>query len=601
MQFGARRAMTPTSVLSLADAVMTNADYATLLEEVASLLQVAGENVFKVRAFQNAARAVDKLPVSIEQHLDAGTVLSIDGIGKSIALDIAQIRERGSCDALDSLRAKLPPGIPRLLEIQGMGPKKVQKLYTELGIGDIDTLETYAREGKLAALEGFGKKTEEKILTEIARLKTYTGRTPFAKAIGLAQTLVEFLRGLPDVERAEPAGSLRRGRETVGDLDFVVASRNPHPIMQAFATHPLVNEIIAQGETKTSVHLRGGLSADLRVVPPEVFGATLHHFTGSKEHNVQMRSRAVKMGLRVSEWGVFRRDGESEIPIACHTEEDIFAAVGLPFIAPEMREGDGEIDAALASALPDLVSTDHIVADLHMHSTWSDGANEIAEMAAAAHARGRTHICITDHSRSLTIARGLTRERVLAQIEEIDAFNALGGPVRVLKGLEVDILEDGSLDMDTDVLEQLDWVVGSVHLRMNLPSDRMTERIVRAVESGLVSAIGHPTGRLIGQRDPFEFDFDVVLNACERMGVALEINASPERLDLNDRMIRQVLERPTLWLTINTDAHSTDGMDNMPWGVRMARRGWAPAVRVLNALSLEAFLQARRKPKAVRA
>jgi DNA polymerase (family 10) len=576
--------------------MLTNAQFAGLLEEIGQLLQVAGANTFKVRAFQNAARAIEKFPDSIALRVQAGTVTDIDGIGKSIASDLAQMLERGSCDALDQLRAELPAGIMKLLEIQGLGPKKVQKLYQTLGIGDIDTLEAMAKDGQLAALDGFGKKTEEKILAEIQRLRAFAGRTPFAKAMPLAVRLLDFLRETEGVQKAEIAGSLRRRRETVGDLDFVVASERPAPIMDAFASHPLVEEIIAKGETKTSVYLQGGLAADLRVVPPEVFGATLHHFTGSKEHNVEMRSRAIKRGLRVSEWGVFKRDGDTETPIACHSEEDIFRAVDLPWIPPELREGDGEIDAAEAGTLVTPVALADIRSDLHMHTTWSDGAVSVEAMSAAGAERGREFICITDHSRSLTIANGLSRERLLAQIDEIDAFNATNPACRVLKGLEVDILEHGELDMDDDVLERLDWVVGSIHSRMNQPIDVVTRRLTAAVRSGLISAIGHPTGRLIGHRDGYEFDLAAIIEACEAMGVALEINASPERLDLNDRMVRQVLRDSKVWLTVNTDAHSPDGMDNMVWGVGMARRGGAAAERVINTLPLSEFEAARRKP-----
>jgi DNA polymerase (family 10) len=578
--------------------MLTNAQFAGHLEDIAQLLQVVGANTFKVRAFQNAARTIEKLPEPLADRIAAGTVTSIDGIGKSIAADLIELSERGSCTVLDELRAQLPAGLPRLLDIQGLGPKKVQKLYHELGIGDIDTLEAFARDGRLADLDGFGKRTEEKILAEIQRLRAFTGRTPFARAMPLASELLAFIRSLPDVARAEIGGSLRRMRETVGDLDFVCASERPAPIMSAFATHPLVEEIIARGDTKTSVYLRGGISADLRVVPPAVFGATLHHFTGSKEHNVQMRARALKAGLRVSEWGVFRRDGDTETPIACATEEDIFAAVGLPWIAPELREGDQEIETAEKHGLPELVTLAHIRSDLHMHTTWSDGAVDIAAMSAAAAARGRAFICITDHSRSLTIANGLSRERLLAQIDTIDAFNATHPAVPVLKGLEVDILEDGELDMDVDVLERLDWVVGSIHSRFNQPTEVVTARLVHAIQSGLISAIGHPTGRMIGQRDGYSFDLPTIIEACEAMGVALEINAAPERLDLNDTMVKQVLRTSNVWLTINTDAHSPDGMDSMAFGVGMARRGWAPRDRVLNTLPLDEFLKQRRKPAA---
>lgn len=584
---------------------MDNARYVAMLEQIADLLQVVGANPFKIRAFQKAARVIDGLPDPIDPLVAAGTVIQIDGIGKSIAADLAQMHARGSCDALDQLRAELPPGITDLLRIHGLGPKKVAKIYGELGIGDLDTLELAAQEGRLAALAGFGRKTEEKLLSEIARLRRFAGRTPFAVAKPLADAILEQLRALPEVERAEIAGSLRRHRDTVGDLDFVVASTTPGPIMDAFASAEGVEEVIAKGETKTSVYLQGGVSADLRVVPPEVFGATLHHFTGSKEHNIEMRARALERGLRVSEWGVFRRTeasaaaGPTEVEeerIACATEEAIFAAVGLPYIPPELREGRGEIARAEAGGLPALISASDIVADLHMHTTASDGRHTVAEMAAAGRERGRAYICITDHSQALTVANGLTPERLLAQIEEINAYNAAGPAIPVLKGLEVDILEHGEIDMTPEVLERLDWVVGSVHSRFTQSPEIMTARLVNAVRSGLISAIGHPTGRLIGQRDGYTFDLDAVLDACEEMGVALEVNASPERLDLAAPHIEKVLARPSLWLTINTDAHSTAGMDVMRYGVGMARRGGAPADRVLNTLSLEAFRRAARRP-----
>lgn len=585
---------------------MKNARYAAMLEQIADLLQVTGANPFKVRAFQKAARVVDGLPDELDAHIEAGEVTKIDGIGKSIANDLTQMHERGSCDALDQLRAELPDGITDLLRIQGLGPKKVRKIYEELGIGDIDTLEVAAQEGRLSALDGFGRKTEEKLLKEIERLRRSAGRTPFATAWPLASDMLDRLRELPEVERAEIAGSLRRHRETVGDLDFVVASREPGPIMDAFAEGPNVEEVIAKGDTKTSVYLHGGISADLRVVPPDVFGATLHHFTGSKDHNIEMRARALDRGLRVSEWGVFRRTEaskqagpteEEEELVACATEEDIFAAVGLPFIAPELREGRGEIARAERGQLPELITLEDIRSDLHMHTTASDGRHSIAEMAEAAKARGLAFICVTDHSQALTVANGLTPERLRAQIDEIDAYNDDAPAIPVLRGLEVDILEKGEIDMDADVLERLDWVVGSVHSRMNQPPDVMTDRLVRAVRSGLISAIGHPTGRLIGQRDGYEFDLEAVLDACEEMGVALEINASPERLDLAAPHIRAVLERPKLALTINTDAHSTGGLAQMRFGVGMARRGGTPADRVVNTCSLDAFRASVRRPE----
>lgn len=578
---------------------MDNARYAELLEETAALMQVRGDNPFKIRAMQKAARVVSGLAESIDARLEAGTIRDLDGIGKSLASDLAEMRERGSTGLLDDLRASLPDGITDLLEVQGLGPKKVKKVYEELGIGDLDALEAAANDGRIASLAGFGEKSQARILTEIERLRRMAGRTPFHRAWPIAHRILDRLRELDGVERAEIAGSLRRNRETVGDLDFVVASTEPGPIMEAFSTMDEVTEVIGSGETKTSVWLEGDFSADLRVVPPEVFGATLHHFTGSKDHNVAMRSRALKRGLRISEWGVFRvvEDGDDEL-VASGTEEAVYEAAGLPWIPPELREDRGEIEAAESGGLPALIELSQIRGDLHMHTTWSDGRHSVAEMAEAARGRGLSFIAITDHSRALTVANGLDRDRLLAQIDEIDAWNAENDGFRVLKGLEVDILDEGVIDMDTDVLERLDWVVGSVHSRMRQDADTMTKRLVAAVESGLISAIGHPTGRLIGTRDPYSFDLETVLDACEAHGVALEINASPERLDLNDKMIRQVLARPSLWLTINTDAHSTSMLEQMKFGVGMARRGGATADRVLNTLDLDAFLEARRAPSA---
>jgi DNA polymerase (family 10) len=578
---------------------MSNQIFADALNEIAALLEIRGDNPFRIRAFQRAARAVDGLAEPLEERLDAGTATEIDGVGKSIALDLFQLRDRGSCEILDELRRELPAGLIDVLRVQGLGPKKVGRLWHELGVTSLEELERAALDDRIAALDGFGPKSQQKIVDEIARLRKSAGRTPVARAWPIAQNVVERMRKVPQVERFEIAGSLRRGRETVKDLDFVCASRDPAAVTAAFVGLAEVEQITGSGDTKTSVYMRGGLSADLRIVPPEVFGATLHHFTGSKDHNVEMRARAVRLGLRVSEWGVFERstDGGDERLVACATENDIFAAVGLPYIPPELREGRGEIAAAEQHALPELISLDAIKGDLHMHTTDSDGRHEIAAMASAAHALGLHFICITDHSRSLTVANGLSRERLLAQLDRIDAYNAAGGPVRVLKGLEVDILEHGELDMDSDVLERLDWVVGSVHSRMNQPRDVMTARLLNAIGSGLVSAIGHPTGRLLGGRDGYDFDLDAVIAECARMGVALEVNASPERLDLDDRMLRRTLENPAVWITINTDAHSTDNLSLMHFGVRMARRGWVPQSRVLNALPLSEFLATRRAPK----
>jgi DNA polymerase (family 10) len=564
---------------------MHNREYEALLEEIAVLLQVAGANPFRVRAFERAARAIHALADPVDVRLERGDLTTVDGIGASIASDLAQMRASGSCEALDALRAQFPPGLPTLFQIQGLGPKKVKVLWETLGIGDLDALQARAEEGRLVDLPGFGARTVQKILAEIGRVRSLSGRAPVARVWRLANELRDALAARDEVERCEIAGSLRRGRETVGDLDFVCASRDPAPVMEFFVGRAEVEEVLSHGRTKSSVRLRGDIQADLRVVEPEVFGATLHHFTGSRDHNIAMRRRAQERGLRVSEYGVFRvvEGGEDE-RIACFDERDIFAALDLPWIPPELREDAGEFEGPI----PDLLDIGDLRGDLHMHTVASDGRNTVEEMAHAGHALGLAYICITDHSRSLTVANGLSRERLVAQIEEIEALRSTGRlPIEVLAGLEVDILEDGALDMDDDVLDRLDWVVGSVHSRMSMPPDKMTGRLLRAIESGRISAVGHPTGRLIGARDGFAFDFDAVLDACAAHGVALEINASAERLDLSAEQVRRVMEDGRVALTLNTDAHSVDGLAERVLGVRTARRGWATRDRVVNTWPLE--------------
>lgn len=560
-------------------------------------MQIRNDSPFRVRAYERAARVISGLADPVDDLLDAGTITDVKDIGKGIAAELADLRERRTSATLDELRASLPAGIGELLTIHGLGPKRLRAIYDTLGVGDIASLEAVAESGQLAELPGFGAKTVQNILKEIARVKAGRGRTPFAIARRSADDVLGVLEAHPDVQRVAVAGSLRRGRITVKDLDIVVASTAPTAVMDAFVSMPMVTELVAKGETKSTVYLEGNLSCDLRVVPPEVFGATLHHFTGSKDHNIAMRQRALARGLRISEYGVFERaSDDTESPIACATEEDVFAAVGLPWIAPELREDGGEIEAAEQGTLPAIPTLRDMRSDLHMHSTYSDGRASILEMAHAAQARGLTHICITDHSQALGVANGLDRTRLLAQIEEIDAINATLDNFRVLKGLEVDILADGSIDMDDDVLAQLDWVVGSVHQWMTQPRAQMTERIVTAVRSGRISALGHPTGRLIGTREPFDIDLDAIFAACADAGVALEINASPERLDLDATLLRRAQLDPRQWFTINSDAHSTRGLDMLQYGVMTARRGWLPASRILNTLPLDVFLQTRKAP-----
>jgi DNA polymerase (family 10) len=560
-----------------------NHAYAQLLEDTAALMEIAGESIFRVRAFERAAKTLSSLARSIEAAMDDGTLLDLDGIGKSIAGDLRQIRARGSFDALDDLRKKLPAGMLELTRVQGLGPKKIKRLYDELGIGDLAALEAAIQAGKVAQLQGFGVKTQDNLQKEIDRLRRSAGRRPLPGALSVAAPILERLRALPQVARAELAGSARRGRETVKDLDFVVATDDPAPVMDAFIAAPGVTEVIAHGPTKTSVILLGDLQADLRAVRPGQFGTLLHHFTGSKEHHVELRKRARQMGLTISEYGVLPIDApEGTAPLAAADEADVYRALGLPWIPPELREAQGEIEAAERGALPALLTRADLRGDLHMHTTASDGANTIREMAEAALALGYAYIAITDHSKSSTIANGLDEARLRRHMADIDAVDReLGGAIRVLKGIEVDILKDGSLDLPGDLLDELDFVVGSVHASMKQDKPTMTARVLRAIESGHLHAIGHPTGRLLGERDPFELDFDPILAACRSCRVALEINASAGRLDLKDTHARMAAEAGVM-LTLSTDSHSTRGFEQVAFGVTVARRGWLTAQHVLN-------------------
>lgn len=578
---------------------MNNEQYADLLEEAAQLMQILDDNAFRIRAYERASRTVRGLSAQVEDLMDRGELKGIPGIGKGITDELLELRIRRSSKNLDALRNSLPENIGDLLKVHGLGPKRVRLVFDSLGVSDLRSLEEAARSGQLATLPGLGAKSVANILKEIERLKNSAGRRPFHIALRAAEEILAALQALDAVERIEIAGSLRRGRPTVKDLDLVVASNAPKTVMDAFVQLPSVTEIINHGETKSSVYLSEQISCDLRVVPPEVFGATLHHFTGSKDHNVAMRARAVQQGLRISEYGVFRRDGDDEAPIACATEEDVFRAVGLPWIPPEIRENTGEIERAAAGTLPDLIDLRHIRSDLHMHTTWSDGHQSIQEMAEAAIARGYEYLCITDHSRALAVANGLDRDRLLRQLDEIAAVNERLPHFRVLAGLEADILEDGAIDMDDDVLERLDWCVGSVHQWTRQTKEVMTARVVRAIRSGGISALGHPTGRLIGDRDPYELDLEEVFIACAESNVALEINASRRRLDLDSSHVRRAMEDPRIRFTINTDAHHVRGLDNMVYGVMTARRGWATPDRIVNAYSLNDFLKNVRKPSII--
>ncbi len=567
---------------------MDNRDYARVLSEIAALMQIKGSNRFRIRAFENAARTVETQAQSIEDLLDSNEITDLKGIGDSIAQDLRQIRERGTCDLHESLLDDLDPGLLVILRIQGLGPKKVKAIYDELQIVEIETLRKAAEAQKIRELPGFGARTEEKILSEIERLERAGGRIPLPRARRIAESIEDQLRQLDGVQDISIAGSLRRGRETIGDIDLVIATDDPAPIHQKFGSLTEVDDVLVTGETKTSVRLRSGVQVDLRTVKPSLFGSALHYFTGSKEHHITLRTRAKRQGLKISEYGVFSLENEDE-PIASRTEEEVYAALGLDYIPPELREDRDEIERAENHSLPSLVDLDDIRGDIHMHTTETDGNASIQEMAQAAAERGYQFIAITDHSQDVRVANGMTPERFAAHIEAINQVDQQMPDFRVLSGIEVDILKDGSLDMDHDLLARCDWVVGSIHSHFTLSPEAMTERLCTAIDTGLLSCLGHPTGRILGGRDGYEYDFDVVIEKAIEHDVAFEINGSSGRLDLNADRARYAQQKGAL-IVLGSDAHSQRGLDDLRFAVQQARRAELGPESILNSLSAEELL-----------
>ena len=512
-----------------------------------------------------------------ERLAGGGELPKLPGVGADLAGKIAEIATRGSCAVLDELRARFPAGITEMLRLPGLGPKRVRALHDRLRIGSVDELRRAARAGRLKELEGFGAKTEARVLEAIDARATKARRFKLALAAQYAEPLARHIGGVV-------AGSYRRMKDTVGDLDFLVASRRPAAAMQRFLGYEEVGRVLASGTTRATVVLACGIQCDLRVVPPESLGAALHYFTGSKAHNIAIRRLGVARGLKVNEYGVFRGARR----VAGDTEESVYAAVGLPWIEPELREDEGEIDAARAGRLPDLVTLAALKGDLHAHTRATDGHETVAAMALAARARGLEYLAITDHSRRLAMAHGLDVARLAAQGREIDKLNATGPGIRVLKGVEVDILEDGSLDLPDAALAKLDLVVAAVHSRFDLPRERQTRRILAALGHPGVSILAHPTGRLIGEREPCDLDMEEVLRTAAGLGVALEVNAHPDRLDLVDTHCRMAKAHGVL-VAIDSDAHRAEGFDDLRYGVGQARRGWLEAADVLNARPLAAM------------
>ncbi|PTL84438.1 DNA polymerase/3'-5' exonuclease PolX [Vitiosangium sp. GDMCC 1.1324] len=575
---------------------MENAEVVAMLGEIADLLELTNENPFKVRSYRRAAQVVDTLPVSISELVRKGELAGLPGVGEHTAQRIAQFVEKATCDELERLRGKVPPGVMELLRVESVGPKTAALAWKELGVTSVDALEEAALSGRLAELPRLGSKRAEAIVSAVARYRSRQGRVPLHRALPYAEELVERLRAIPGVKQAVAAGSLRRRKETVGDLDLLVSSTDPGRVVSAFPTLPGVATLLAQGPTKSTVRLSVGLQVDLRVLPPESFGAALHYFTGSKAHNIALRTRAVHRGLKVSEYGVFDAKGRR---IAGEREEDVFRAVGLPWIPPELREGLGELEAAEAGRLPELIEEEDLRGDLHVHSeASSDASSSLLELASAARGFGRSYLAITDHSRSRPL--GLDEARLWAHVDTIRWMDReLRGRPHLLTGIEVDILPNGSLDLDASVLSELDCVVASVHSRFNMSSEEMTERIVRALRSGLVHVLGHPSGRLIGSRDPYPYDLERVLEVAREERVALEVNAQPERLDLTDTACRMA-KQAGVKLVISSDSHNARHLENLRYGVWVARRGWLESGDVLNTLPLSElrrhFRRSRRVP-----
>ncbi|MGE5626106.1 MAG: DNA polymerase/3'-5' exonuclease PolX [Bacillota bacterium] len=564
-----------------------NAEIAALFNRYADLLEIEDANPFRVRAYRNAARTIAGYSRSMAQLVAEGRDLDeLPGIGKDLAAKIETIVNTGRLPQLELIQKRTPRALSDLMQLPGLGPKRVKLLYRELHIRSAEDLLRAARSGELATLPGFGGKTIEKVVAGLGRAAQDGHRLKLAAAEQIAQPLVAYLRRIRGVKTVDVAGSFRRRRETVGDLDILVTCANGVPVMRRFAAYEDVAEVLSEGDTRSAVRLRSGVQVDLRVVPQESHGAALYYFTGSKEHNIAVRKLAVARKLKINEYGVYR----GRRCIAGRTEEEVLRSVALPFIPPELRENRGEIEAARRHRLPNLVTREDIRGDLHCHTNASDGSASLKEMAQAAQALGYAYMAVTDHSKRLTVAHGLDRKRLLAQLETIDKLNAKLKGFRVLKSMEVDILEDGSLDMSDDALRQLDLVVASIHSKFDLPRKRQTERVIRAMDNPFLNIIGHPSGRLIGEREPMEIDIERLLHAAKQRGCFFEVNAQPDRLDLNDvhcKMAKDI----GLKLAISSDAHSIDGLQGIRYGVDQARRGWLEPADVLNAMPLDRLLR----------
>jgi DNA polymerase (family 10) len=578
---------------------MENLDVARILTTLADLLEIQGANPFRIRAYRNAVNTINSLSRPLSAMVEAGEDLTeLPDVGKSVATHVVELFETGKITRMEEVTAEIPETLVELMRLDGVGPKKAKKLFDQLDVRTVDDLEEQIERGAVQELDGFGVKSVQKISRAIEDHRKHTGRFQIHEAERLIAGLVEYVRETPGVEEVQIAGSLRRRKETIGDVDLLARYEGDGtPVVERFVTHDGVARIEGSGPTKGSVVLHSGLQVDLRVIPSRSYGAALQYFTGSKEHNVNVRTRAVREGLRVNEWGVFRvpegvdpaalgkEDGEY---LAGDTEEGVYAALGLAWVPPVLRENRGEVEAAVAEELPPLVSLGDIRGDLQMHSTWSDGKVSMEEMALACRELGYEYIAVTDHSQVMAMVQGLTPEKARQQWEEVAEVNERLEGIEILRSAEIDILEDGSLDMPDDVLAELDVVVISVHLYMDQDRKTITDRVLKAISHPSVDILAHPTGRRINRREPFPMDVETVLQAAAELGVAVELNANPNRLDLNDVHVHRAKELGVP-VVISTDAHNPDGLKDMRFGVDQARRGWLGPDDVLNTRSLAEF------------
>jgi DNA polymerase (family 10) len=573
---------------------MRNKEIAQIFSQIADILEINNENPFRVRAYRNAARIVEGLTEELEKIEQRGGVGEIPGIGAGITAKISELLKTNRLSYYEELKTKTPEGLLAMLNIPEVGPKTVALLKQKLGIENIEQLEKAAREGILQNLPGMGEKTEKNILSGIEFLKHYHGRILLRKAYPLSQSIITLLNKISPIKRISTAGSLRRMKETIGDIDILAASEEPQQVMKAFTSMPLVKDVLAMGETKSSVRVEENIQVDLRVVADESFGAALQYFTGSKSHNIKLRELAHKRGLKINEYGVFRISGER---IGGKEEDDIYHALTLSYIPPELREGLGEIEAAQQGrGLPRLITHEKIRGDLHVHSDWSDGANSISELATVARRLGYEYLAICDHSKSLTVANGLTEERLRKQIVEIRELNKSFSNFRILCGIEVDIHSDGELDFSDELLSELDIVIAAIHTGFKQGASKITDRIVSAMKNKFVNIIAHPTGRLLGEREGYELDMERLFREAKSTGTALELNAFPQRLDLSDVHCRMA-GNAGVSVALGTDAHNVAQLEVMQYGIATARRGWLEEKNIINTLPLNKLLKKLRDRK----